>query len=186
MLDGRFKANIEKGLRPIGTNLRKTGITADHLTALGVVMAAGAAVAIAMGQLRLGLLLLILDRPARHARRRRRQGLRHRVATRRLLRLGVRPRRPTRCCSAASPGTWPARIRATSSLLPMAVLAASLIISYQRAKAESLGFDAKGGIMERAERIILLGLRPAVRLAARRRCSGSCSCSRSSPRCSAS
>ena len=37
MLDGRFKANIEKGLRPIGTNLRKTGITADHLTALGVV-----------------------------------------------------------------------------------------------------------------------------------------------------
>ena len=43
-------------------------------------------------------------------------------------------------------------------LLPMAVLAASLIISYERAKAESLGFDAKGGIMERAERLVLLGL----------------------------
>ncbi|MDQ6784876.1 MAG: CDP-alcohol phosphatidyltransferase family protein, partial [Actinomycetota bacterium] len=41
-------------------------------------------------------------------------------------------------------------------LLPMAVLAASLLISYERAKAESLGFDAKGGIMERAERIIVL------------------------------
>ncbi len=60
MLDGRFKANIEKGLRPIGANLRRTGITADHLTALGVVMAAGAAVAIGAGQLRVGLLLLIL------------------------------------------------------------------------------------------------------------------------------
>ena len=40
----------------------------------------------------------------------------------------------------------------------MAVLAASLLISYQRAKAESLGFDARGGLMERAERVILLGL----------------------------
>jgi CDP-diacylglycerol--glycerol-3-phosphate 3-phosphatidyltransferase len=43
-------------------------------------------------------------------------------------------------------------------LLPMAVLAASLIISYERAKAESLGFNAKGGVMERAERIVVLGL----------------------------
>jgi CDP-diacylglycerol---glycerol-3-phosphate 3-phosphatidyltransferase len=30
------------------------------------------------------------------------------------------------------------------------------VISYMRAKAESLGLDAKGGIMERAERIVLL------------------------------
>ena len=40
----------------------------------------------------------------------------------------------------------------------MAVLATSSVISYERAKAESLGFAAKGGIMERAERIILLAL----------------------------
>jgi CDP-diacylglycerol--glycerol-3-phosphate 3-phosphatidyltransferase len=40
----------------------------------------------------------------------------------------------------------------------MAVLALSSVISYQRAKAESLGLSAKGGIMERAERIILLCL----------------------------
>ena len=32
--------------------------------------------------------------------------------------------------------------------------ALSMLISYERAKAESLGFDAKGGLMERAERII--------------------------------
>jgi CDP-diacylglycerol--glycerol-3-phosphate 3-phosphatidyltransferase len=30
------------------------------------------------------------------------------------------------------------------------------VISYQRAKAESLGLDAKGGLMERAERIVVL------------------------------
>ena len=35
-------------------------------------------------------------------------------------------------------------------------MALSSLISYQRAKAESLGLDAKGGLMERAERVVLL------------------------------
>jgi hypothetical protein len=38
----------------------------------------------------------------------------------------------------------------------MAVLGASVLVSYERAKAESLGFDAKGGLMERAERVVVL------------------------------
>ena len=41
-------------------------------------------------------------------------------------------------------------------MLPFAVSAVASVISYQRAKAESLGLDAKGGLMERAERIVLL------------------------------
>jgi CDP-diacylglycerol--glycerol-3-phosphate 3-phosphatidyltransferase len=45
-----------------------------------------------------------------------------------------------------------------AAILPLAVLALSGLISYERAKAESLGFDARGGVMERAERIILLCL----------------------------
>jgi hypothetical protein len=32
------------------------------------------------------------------------------------------------------------------------------LVSYERAKAESLGLSAKGGLMERAERMILLGI----------------------------
>ncbi len=47
-----------------------------------------------------------------------------------------------------------------------------MLISYERAKAESLGFDARGGIMERAERIIAPRLRSAVRLVARPRAVG--------------
>ena len=43
-------------------------------------------------------------------------------------------------------------------LLPFAVLAVTSLVSYQRAKAESLGISAKGGLMERAERMILLGI----------------------------
>jgi CDP-diacylglycerol--glycerol-3-phosphate 3-phosphatidyltransferase len=38
----------------------------------------------------------------------------------------------------------------------MAVLAISMLITYERARAESLGFSARGGLMERAERLILL------------------------------
>src|SRR5690606_18601507 len=38
----------------------KTGIKADHLTILGVVMAAATSIAVANGALRLGLLLLVL------------------------------------------------------------------------------------------------------------------------------
>ena len=44
------------------------------------------------------------------------------------------------------------------AMLPFAVMALSSLISYQRAKAESLGLDAKGGLMERAERIVALCL----------------------------
>src|SRR6202030_3702376 len=42
-------------------------------------------------------------------------------------------------------------------LLPFAILAVTSLISYQRAKAELLGLTARGGLMERAERFILLG-----------------------------
>ena len=156
MLDGRFKANIEKGLRPIGLNLRKTGITADHLTGLGVLMAAGAAVAIGNGALRAGLLLLtltaipdVLDGAVAKASgtASARGAFFDSVADRltdALLFGGVAWFLAT---------TQPGRI----AVLPLAVLAASLLISYERAKAESLGFDARGGLMERAERIIALG-----------------------------
>jgi len=44
------------------------------------------------------------------------------------------------------------------ALLPFAVLGVSAVVSYERAKAESLGLTARGGLMERAERLILLGI----------------------------
>jgi len=44
------------------------------------------------------------------------------------------------------------------TVLPFAILGVSALISYERAKGESLGYDARGGLMERAERLILLGV----------------------------
>ncbi len=157
MLDGHWRTSIDKGLRPVGRSLRRTGISADHLTALGLVMAAGAAVAIASGNLRVGLLLLVLTAlpdalDGAVAKASGTAGPRgaffdstaDRISDSLLL-VGVA------WYLATNDG-------GLAPLLPMAVLAASLIISYERAKAESLGFDAKGGIMERAERLVLLGL----------------------------
>src|SRR5687768_464835 len=60
MFDKNLRSHVEERLRPVGANLTRTGLSADHLTALGVLMAVGASVAIGNGALRAGLLLLIL------------------------------------------------------------------------------------------------------------------------------
>ena len=62
----------------------------------------------------------------------------------------------------------------------MAVLALSMLITYERARAESLGFQARGGLMERAERLVLLGVGLAFDILVPS--SGSCWCSPRSPR----
>lgn len=157
MLDGRWKTDIERKLRPVGTDLSRSGVTADHLTALGVIMAVAAAVAIANGAMRAGVLLLAastlpdaLDGAVAKASGTAspRGSFFDSVADRltdTLLLGGV---------AWYLSGSDGGRI----AVLPFALLGASMLVSYQRAKAESLGFDARGGLMERAERIILLGL----------------------------
>ena len=156
MFDKNLRVHVEQRLRPVGANLTRTGLSADHLTALGVVMALGASVAIANGALRAGLLLLVLtavpdvlDGAVAKASGTAspRGAFFDSVADRftdALLLGGV-------AWFLAS--THPGRI----AVLPLAVLALSMLISYERAKAESLGYDARGGLMERAERIIALG-----------------------------
>ena len=157
MLDGRWKANIEKGLKPVGVKLRRAGVNADVLTGIGVSMAAASGIAIATGHLSLGLLLLVLTglpdaldgAVAKAAGTAGPRGaffdsVADRVSDTFLL-LGV-----AWYLADTRPGLLP--------LLPMAVLGASLVISYERAKSEALGFNAKGGVMERAERIVMLGL----------------------------
>ncbi|MSZ55732.1 MAG: hypothetical protein F2594_00205, partial [Actinobacteria bacterium] len=51
MFDGSFRAPIERAVRPVGMLLRRTGMSPDHLTILGVLFAVAAAVAIANGKL---------------------------------------------------------------------------------------------------------------------------------------
>ncbi|MEN9792923.1 MAG: hypothetical protein RL330_1001, partial [Actinomycetota bacterium] len=60
MFDGRFRAPIERAVRPVGMLLRRTRMSPDHLTLAGVLVAVAAAVAIGRGSLRAGLVLVIL------------------------------------------------------------------------------------------------------------------------------
>jgi len=155
MFDGRFRAPVERAVKPIGDGLRRTGLTPDHLTLIGLVLAVAATIVIALGGLRGGLLLVILAalpdlldgalaKASNNASQRGAffDSVADRV-TDMLLLGGV---------------AWylATEYGGHAALLPFAVMGLSALISYQRAKAESLGLKAKGGLMERAERVILL------------------------------
>ena len=157
MFDKRLRPDVEQRLRPVGANLRDAGFTADHLTVIGVVMAVGAAIAIGAGALTVGFVLLILTAVPDVL-----DGAVAKASGTASPRGAFFDSVSDRLTDALLLGgvawylssTHPGRI----AVLPLAVLALSMLISYERAKAESLGFDAKGGVMERAERIIALGL----------------------------
>jgi CDP-diacylglycerol---glycerol-3-phosphate 3-phosphatidyltransferase len=157
MLDNQFRSGFEKGIRPVGLSLRRLGITADHLTILGVVVSLAMAVSVAVGQLPLALLFLILagvtdvlDGTVAKA-----SGT---ASPRGAFFDSVADRVSDALFFGGIAWYFAATRPGLLVMLPMAVMATSLLISYERAKAESMGLSAKGGIMERAERMILLGV----------------------------
>jgi len=157
MLDKQFRTSFEKGVRPVGVSLRKIGVTADHLTATGVVMAVAAAVSLGFGHLHLGLLFLVLtgvpdmlDGAVAKA-----SGT---ASPRGAFFDSVADRVSDALLFGGVAWYFAANQPGLLVMLPLSVLALSMLISYERAKAESMGFSARGGIMERAERMILLGL----------------------------
>jgi len=134
------------------------GISADVLTATGLVSATATAVAAATGHFHLAILFLILtgmhdllDGPVAKA------------SGTASIRGAFFDSVTDRVCDALLLGgvAWylVSQHRGHLVLLPFGVFAVTALISYERAKAEALGIDgAKGGLMERAERMILLGV----------------------------
>jgi CDP-diacylglycerol--glycerol-3-phosphate 3-phosphatidyltransferase len=155
MFDGKFRAPVDAAVKPIGALLRKTKLTPDHLTVVGLLVGAAAAVAVGAGHLRWGLVLVIaaalpdlLD------------GALAKASNSSSQRGAFFDSTVDRITDALLLGGLAYYFATTHdprlSVLPFAVSAVSSVISYQRAKAESLGLDAKGGLMERAERIVVL------------------------------
>ena len=157
MFDGNWREAVEKGVDPVGEGLRKMGLSADVLTVIGILMAGATAVIIGNGHLRWGFVAMLaagvpdlLD------------GAVAKASGSTSKRGAFFDSSSDRLSDALIFGgiTWylasnePGRI----SVLPVAVMAAALITSYLRAKGELLGYDAKGGIMERAERFILVSV----------------------------
>ena len=157
MFDGNWRETVNKGLDPIGASLRRAGVTADALTVAGIVIAGVGAVVIGNGYLTLGFVFLVLTGIPDAL-----DGAVAKASGTSSVRGAFFDSVSDRITDALLFGgvTWylasnePGRI----SVLPVAVMGAAMLISYQRAKAESLGFDAKGGIMERAERFIVLAI----------------------------
>jgi CDP-diacylglycerol--glycerol-3-phosphate 3-phosphatidyltransferase len=155
MLDGRWRAKAERGFEPVGRALHRAGLSANALTILGLAAAVGTAVLIASGHLLLAVFGVVLTglpdlfdgSVARHSGTAGDRGafldsVSDRVADAVLLG-GV---------------AW--HLGEESSRLPVlvvAVVAVSMLVSYERAKAEALGLSARGGVMERFERLVLLG-----------------------------
>jgi CDP-diacylglycerol--glycerol-3-phosphate 3-phosphatidyltransferase len=157
MFDGHWREIVNKGLDPMGVQLRRAGVTADWLTVTGILCAGAAAVVIGLGHLTVGFVLLLctgipdaLD------------GAVAKASGTSSLRGAFFDSVSDRLTDALLFGGLAYYLADTRedkmSLLPMAVMGAAMLISYQRAKAESLGFDAKGGLMERAERFIVLAV----------------------------
>lgn len=157
MFDGKFRAPVDRAVKPLGDGLRRTGLTPDHLTWMGLLVAVGAAVAVGAGELRLGLLLVVLAALPDLL-----DGALAKATNSSSQRGAFFDSTIDRFADALLFGGLAWHFASTESahmaLLPFAVMALSSVISYMRAKAESLGLDAKGGLMERAERIIMLCL----------------------------
>lgn len=155
MFDGSFRAPIEKAVRPVGQLLRRSGLTPDHLTVVGLLVGVGAAFAVGSGRLWLGLILVILAAVPDLL-----DGALAKASNSASQRGAFFDSTVDRVTDTVLLGgvAWYLITHEDPRLgvLAFAVMGASSLISYQRAKAESLGLDAKGGLMERAERVVLL------------------------------
>ena len=156
MLDGRWRAKAEQGIEPIGRALHRLGVSADALTLFGLAAAVATGLLIANGNLALAVVGLILSglpdvldgSVARHS--------------------GTAGARGAffdsvcdRVADAVILGGVAWHLADEDAYLPILVLgvvALTMLVSYERAKAESLGLSARGGLMERLERMVLLGV----------------------------
>lgn len=158
MFDGNFRTQVDAAVKPIGQSIKRLGVTADMITAAGILFAVGAAVAIGAGALNLGLLLLVLT------------GIPDLVDGAVAKAWGTSSQRGAFFDSVSdrlTDGllfggvTWylvATDGRPWAVLLPVACYVSASLVSYIRAKADALGLDGSGGLVERAERFILLAI----------------------------
>jgi len=157
MFDGRWRSSVDAKTEPVGKWLQRHGITADVLTATGLISATATAVAVGLGYLHLAIVLLTLtgmhdlfDGPVAKAA--------GSTSVRGAFFDSVTDRISDALLMGGVAWYLVSENEGHLVLLPLAILGVTSLISYQRAKAEALGLSAKGGLMERAERMILLGI----------------------------
>ena len=144
MFDGRWRTAVDRTTEPVGQALHRHGVTADLLTATGLLSATATAFAIALGHLHIAVVLLILtgahdllDGPVAKA------------AGTASLRGAFFDSVTDRVSDALLMGgvAWylGSGHRPHLAVLPLGILGVTALVSYERAKAESLGLSASGG-----------------------------------------
>ena len=157
MFDGRWRDAVDRTTKPVGSALVRAGVTADLLTVFGLAMSVVTAFVVGTGRLFLAIALLfptglpdLFDGPVAKAS--------GRASVRGAFFDSVADRITDAVLFGGVAWYLAARHHGEMVLLPFAIVAVTSLISYQRAKAEALGISARGGLMERAERFIGLGV----------------------------
>lgn len=153
MIELRVRKRVDRMVNPVGRALARIGVTPTWLTLIGLAVTLTGAILVAREHFIAGALVAALGSAL--------DGLDGSVARAR----GSASRSGALLDSVADrigeTGMWAGLAFALSdsarlSLLCVLSLGASLLVSYVRGKAESLGADGRGGIMGRAERVILM------------------------------
>ncbi len=163
----RVKDGFVRAIGPIARTLIRAGISPNAITTAGALVVVASAAAFAVGAIRLGGFLLLFSgvfdlldgQVARLGRRATDFGAFYDST---LDRVGESALFGGIALYFLRGGVPPGRVTLAVGLA-IAALAASLLVSYTRARAEGLGYECKVGIAARAERLLLLGL-PALLL----------------------
>jgi CDP-diacylglycerol--glycerol-3-phosphate 3-phosphatidyltransferase len=157
MLDRRWRHGVERGLGPVGDGLRRVGVPADALTVFGLLASVATALLIATGRLGWAVLGVIVAGVSDLL-----DGAIARGSGQASPRGAFFDSVSDRVSDALLLGgtAWYLLGQGSPylSMLAFAVAGCSMLVSYERARAESLGLDARGGLMERAERFVLLSI----------------------------
>jgi phosphatidylglycerophosphate synthase len=155
MIDMKGRNRASKILAPVGRALAGIGVQAWHVTLFGLAVTISGAVLVGAGWLRLGAVLVLvgsgidaLDGAVARARGTvSSRGALLDAATDRIEEIGMWT---GLSIAVATTPAWVA--------LCAVALGGSLLISYLRAKVETGGADGRGGLMGRAERVLLFGV----------------------------
>ncbi|MDA8392717.1 MAG: CDP-alcohol phosphatidyltransferase family protein [Actinomycetota bacterium] len=139
---------------PVGAALSRLGVTADQLTVLGLLTSAAAGLAVGSGMRWWGALLVAASGLP---------DLLDGAVARASAKSSPRGQFFDSVADRVSDGlvfggvTWYVGVSAGAvAAIPAAVMVLSMLISYERAKGEALGFTASNGLMERGERFVFL------------------------------
>ena len=140
---------------PLERGMVRAGVSPDLLNVLGAAFGAAAGLAFAYSELALGGWLILLGGAADifDGRIARARG----IASARGAFLDSTLDRFAEMFAFVGLAAFFARAPVATAMVALA-LGASMLVSYARARGEALSIDCRGGVMQRAERLVLLGL----------------------------